>query len=234
MMKKFCLLLVLLLLVCSLATANAALVVTNGDFETGGGENIDNVTGWFDDNTGSFWESAWQTNASWITPNATNVVVFCAWNTVAGNSLAGSYLYQGIGTSAGESSVTIGFDWGHPDDVAAGRHDGMTVSVFASNGSFVPDDTIDIYGAAGVTLLDSASYDHVALGTDGEIFPVVVALNISGANVGDKIFLRFNNYLPEAGADPWPVLDNVRIVPEPATTMLLGLGALALLRKRRS
>ncbi|MBN1973876.1 MAG: LamG domain-containing protein, partial [Sedimentisphaerales bacterium] len=60
------------------------------------------------------------------------------------------------------------------------------------------------------TLLDYASYDHVALGTDGEIFPVVVTLDLSKANAGDEIFLRFNNYMLEGG-DPWPVLDNVQI-----------------------
>ena len=150
-----------------------------------------------------------------------------------GDPLAGSYLYQSIGVSSGESSVEIRFDWGHPDDVAAGRHDGMTVSVFASDGSFVADDSVDVYGAAGITLLDQASYDHVALGTDGEIWSEVATLDLSGASVGDEIFLRFNNYLPEAGADPWPVLDNV-LIPEPSTFALggLGLALLAVFRRR--
>lgn len=222
---------VVLMCFCMAAAANA-LTVTNGDFETGGGSNIPDVTGWYDNSTANFWENAWQTNASWITPNGTNVVVFCAWNTAEGDPLAGSYLYQSIGASAGESSVTIGFDWGHPNDAGAGRHDGLTVSAYASDGTFVAEDAVDIYGAAGVTLLDSASYDHVVLGTDGEISPVVVTLDLSGANAGDEIFLRFNNYLPAAGADPWPVLDNVQIVPEPITMALLGLGGLLIRRKR--
>ncbi len=215
-----------------LASLANAMTITNGDFETGGGENITDVTGWYDNNTTGFWEDAWQTNASSITPNGTNVVVFCSWDTVDGDPLAGSYLYQSIGTSAGESSIMIGFDWGCPDDVAAGRHDALTVAAFASDGTFIADDLLDVRGAAGVTLLDSASYDYIALGTDGEIFPVVVTLDLSGANAGDEIFLRFNNYLPEVGADPWPVLDNVHIVPEPATLALLGLGGL-LMRKRK-
>lgn len=214
--------------------AKADLVITNGDFEANAGPSTPDVTDWYDNNAGGFWEDAWQSNDSWITPNGSQVVIFCSWDTVEGDPLAGSYLYQSIGTSSGESSVTIGFDWGCPDDVAAGRHDALTVSVLASDGSFVANDANDVLGAAGVTLLDSASYDYVALGTDGEIFPVVVTLDLSGANVGDEIFLRFNNYLPVAGADPWPVLDNV-LIPEPSTFALggLGLALLAVCRRRK-
>ncbi len=142
--------------------------------------------------------------------------------------MTGSYLYQSIGTSEGESELKIGFDWGHPDDTAAGRHDGITISAWAMSAL---GNSVDL--AAALNLLDYASYDHIALGTNGEIFPVVVTLDLSGANAGDEIFLRFNNYLPEAGADPWPVLDNVRVVPEPATMILIGLGSLALLRRRK-
>ena len=207
-MKK-CVVVLLVISVIS-ATGQAELAITNGDFETGGGENIPDVTGWYDNSAGGFWEDAWQTNASWITPNGSNVVVFCSWDTVEGDPLAGSYLYQSIGTSEGESELTIAFDWGHPDDVAAGRYDGLTVSVLASDGSFVADDATDVIGAAGITLLDSASYEHVALGTDGEIFPVVVELDLSGANEGDEIFLRFNNYWVTS-TQSWPILDNVEI-----------------------
>ena len=192
--------------------ANAELVITNGDFEAGAGAgDTENVSLWYDDLSANFWESAWELDRAGVTPNGSMVVVFCSWNTVEGDPLTGSYVYQSIGTSTGESSVTIGFDWGHPDDAAADRHDGLTVSVLASDGSFVASDGNDVLGAEGVTLLDSASYSHVSEGTDGEIFPVAVTLDLSGANEGNEIFLRFNNYLPEAGADPWPILDNVQI-----------------------
>jgi hypothetical protein len=193
--------------------AKAEFVITNGDFEAGAGAgDTENVSLWYDDLSTNFWESAWELDRAGVTPNGSMVVVFCSWNTVEGDPLIGSYIYQSIGTSSGESSVTICFDWGHPDDAAADRLDGLTVSVLASDGSFVASDGNDVLGAEGVTLLDSASYSHVSEGTDGEIFPVVVALDLSGANEGDEIFLRFNNYLPEAGADPWPILDNVKII----------------------
>ncbi len=206
-----------------------ALTITNGDFETGGGENISNVTGWYDYNVGGFWEGAWQTNASWITPNGTNVIVLSANGSSAEDPLAGqSYLYQSIGIAAGQTSVMIGFDWGHPNDTGAGRHDKVTVSVFASDGSFVAGDNTDIYGVAGVTLLDYASFEHVRVspaGTIDEMWSVVATLDLSDANVGDEIFLRFNS------ASEWPVIDNVHIVPEPMTLALLGLGGLLTRRK---
>ena len=215
-----------LMCMCGVSMAHA-FTITNGDFETGGGENISNVTGWYDFNTGGFWEGAWQTNAPWITPNGTNVIVLSAYGSSTEDPLAGqSYLYQSIGTAAGQTSVKIGFDWGHPDDVGPGRFDKVTVSVFASDGSFVAADNTDIYGAAGVTLLDFASFEHTALATGGEIWSVVANLDLSGANVGDEIFLRFNS------ASEWPVIDNVYIVPEPMTLALLGLGGLLIRRKR--
>ena len=41
----------------------ADLVITNGDFETGAGvnESIADITDWYDNNAGGFWEDAWQT-----------------------------------------------------------------------------------------------------------------------------------------------------------------------------
>ena len=204
---------VLLVLMCmGLVSMAQALQITNGDFEAdAGGGSVEAVSLWYDDTSTNFYESAWQTDNGAITPNGTQVIVFCSWNTVEEEPLTGSYVYQSIGTSAGETTLDLRFDWGHPDDVGAGRLDGITVSAWTSDGTFVPGDGVDINGAAGVTLLDSASFTHTSEGTDGEIWSVDVTLDISGASAGDEIFLRFNNYQPVSG-DPWPVLDNVELL----------------------
>jgi hypothetical protein len=202
-MKKICILLV----VCLFSTANAALVITNGDFEINAGPSTPDVDAWYDYSTANFWEDAWQSNDSWITPNGTQVVVFCSWYSAPGEPLTGSYLYQSIGTLEDETELPIAFDWGHPDDVAPGRIDGITVSVWAKSPLPLGDD-LDV--ASAIVLLDYASYSATAAGTDGEIWTQAVTLDLSGANAGDEILLRFNNYnTGEEGADPWPVLDNV-------------------------
>ncbi len=213
--RRRCVLLALLAVGLYLsASAQAEFVITNGDFEAGaGGGDVDNVSLWYDDVGGGFWTTAWECDRAGVTPNGSMIVVFSGFNTVEGDLSAGSYIYQSIGTSSGESSITIGFDWGHPDDVAAGRLDGITIAVYTSDGTTAPGDGVDINGAAGFTLLDSESYNHVAEGTDGEVFPVVVTLDLSGANEGDEIFLRFNN------TSEWPILDNVQIISEAAAPL---------------
>lgn len=207
-----------ILMVFSLIGLAQAFTVTNGDFEIGGGENITDVTGWNDFNgTGGFWEGAWQTNASWITTNGTNQVVL--------SGAGAGYLYQSIGLSAGEASIDVKFDWGQPNDTGAGRVDSVVVSLYAGDGVFVPGDDIDIR-AAGLTLLDTASYTTPASLGGGVMFTDIATLSLAGAGAGTEIFLMF-----DSGAE-WPVVDNVSIVPEPATLAVLGLGVLVLRRKR--
>ncbi|QDU57205.1 hypothetical protein [Aeoliella mucimassa] len=220
------------------SVGSAALVVTNGDFETGGGENLENVTDWSDYNTGNFWEGAWQTNADWISPNGTNVAMFSSFEsddfgTPTNDVNDGSYLYQSFGTADGAASVDIQFDWGAPNDDPGGRELGMTVGIYAYDGStgFTPGDGSDVRGATGVTMLDSASYTLSSTGVDGLVVTERTTLSLAGAGT-QELFLRFNGYIPGT-TEAWPMLDNVSIVPEPASVLMCVLGGIAVLAWRR-
>ncbi len=214
-------------------SASAALTITNGDFETGGGSGIDNVTGWFDKLTGAnFWEGAWQTTNQ--SPNGTNVVVFSSFEaddfgSPTSNTNDGSYLYQLIGTADGATSVQVAFDFGAPNDDPGSRDLGLTVGIYAYDGvgAFTAADDIDVRGGAGVTLLDSQSFTLISTGVDGLISSYSSTLDLSSAG-SQQLFLRFNGYL-NGTSESWPVLDNVSVtaIPEPSTYAAI-LGALTL------
>ena len=202
-------------------SALGQLVITNGDFETGGGANLENVNSWFDFNTGNFWEGAWQSNAQSF--NGTNQIVFSSFEADDFGAPTpdvndGCYLYQSIGTANGADSVDISFDWGAPTDDPGGRFLGMTVGIYAYDGvgAFTAADGTDVRGAAGVTLLDSQSFTIASSTASGQMVTGVVAtLDLSAAG-SQELFLRFNGYLPGTG-ESWPTLDNVSILSGLAT-----------------
>ncbi len=222
--------------------AFAAVALANGDFETGGGENLDNVTGWYDHNSGNFWEGAWQTNASWITPNSSNVAIFSSFdnstsnnNTQSADANQGSYLYQSIGTAEGAPTINVQFDWGAPNDDPGGRELGMTVGIYAYDGvgAFAAADNTDVRGASGITFLGSQSFTLSSTGVDGQVVTELASITVAGAG-SQELFVRFNAF--RAGnTEAWPVLDNVSVVavPEPSMALLAGLGFATLVRRRR-
>jgi hypothetical protein len=226
------------------SSASAALSVTNGDFETGGGNHINNVTGWFEKTTGAgFWEGAWVTNNGGVTPNGTNVIVFSSFQAddfgmPSSNVNDGSYLYQAIGTADGAGAVQVSFDFGSPNDDPGGRVLGLTVGIYAFDGvgSFTPGDDVDARGASGVTLLASESFSFTSTNVDGSISSFSSTLNLTGAG-SQQLFLRFNGYTA-GGTESWPALDNVSVsaIPEPSSVAALAaslaLGCAALRRRR--
>lgn len=230
--------------------AQAALSVSNGDFETGIADEstVATVNGWFSVTTGNFYDNTWQDTRNAAVPTDSQSgfsgQAAAAFSGNAGNNqpsgLNGSWLYQSIGTDATVGSFDVIFDWGDFGDINGNLRDlGMTVSIYESDGSFVAGDNVNINGASGVTLLDSASIS--LLKTAGPANKLVlnqtVNLNVS-SQTGGELFLRFNNW--DAGADsPWLMLDNVQIanvapVPEPSSSILGGLGLAALLVFRRN
>lgn len=211
----------------SATAAHAALSITNGDFAADATQ-TQNVTGWYDRGaTGNWWESTWA--GPTVSPNGTSVLglsyMFATSN----------WAYQGIGTNSDSAtSITVGFDAGSFTDAAGSRDLGVTVSLYKTDGSFVPGDDVDIAGAAGVTLLDSFSW--TALVAPGAMVTGITdSLDLSGASSTDQLFLRFVNFAGATG-EPWTAVDNITIspVPEPGAALLGGLGVFGLMRRRRN
>ncbi|MCA9240573.1 MAG: hypothetical protein KDA37_10250, partial [Planctomycetales bacterium] len=190
----------------------AANLLTNPDFENGGvANNLADVPDWSDSNTGAFFEQTWLGSQSF---NGSNVVIFSSFETddfvaPTPDTNDGGWLYQGIGTANGLTSLDVDFDWGAPNDDPGARNLGMTVAVYAydGTGTFAPGDGSDVRGAAGVTLLDSASFSIASSTAGGQEQTESVSLDLTGAG-SQQLFLRFNNYLPST-TQSWPTLDNV-------------------------
>ena len=226
----------LLLAVCCLflmGIARAELTITNGDFENSAPEsNTWNVEDWFDTYPtadGQLEENNWWWEATWYGPGVSPT----------GSSAMGlSYMfeetnwaYQSIGTnSEGLTELTLRFDVGSFTDANKDRDLGVTVSIYQSDGTFVGADESDIAGATGITLIDS--YSELNMLASGTYITLTATLDLSTANTTDELFLRFENYAGTVD-EPWVAIDNVQIVPEPASLVILGIGSLFLRRKKQ-
>ncbi len=225
-MRKFILYYVVLVLVLVLmsGTAQAVLVITNGDFnDNAPTSNVTNVEKWFDPQAatpGNWWEATWY--GPTVSPNGTSVMGL-SWMWATSN-----WAYQNIGVNdGGLTDLTIQFDVGSFTDAGGARDMGITVEIYQL---FTPGDNADIAG--GLQLIDSVSQTSGAL-LPGEEVTLTATFDLTSANATDDLYLRFSNYATATG-DPWASIDNVKIIPEPATMVLLGLGSLALLRRKRS
>ena len=216
--------------------AHGALMVTNGDFETGApgaGGNAEDVAGWFDGATHpvGFWQDIWHSNNNQP-----------AGQSGAGVGLSGvnnqGFLYQDIGTNDGGATQ---LDWSislgaFTDAGTAVREGTLTVGIYEVTGAYAGGaDGTDVDGAVGVTLVGS---DSVAISRTGGNAAIVEAgsIDISGVNASNNLILRI--YWVGGGpndANGFMSGDDVTIsaVPEPGSLALLGLGGLCVLRRRR-
>lgn len=208
------------------ATAQAGVSITNGDFENDAVQ-TSNVDSWFDTvtvNTANWWESAWA--GPTVSPNGTSVLGLSYNNTTP------NWAYQGIGVNdGGLTDLDLRFDVGSFTDAFEARDMGITLSVYQSDGSFVGADNTDVDGAAGITLIDSVSLTSGSLNA-GDVVTLNTSLDLATANLTDQLYLRVINYATATG-QPWAAVDNLLIVPEPASFALAGFGMAALLVFRR-
>ena len=223
-------------------TANAALTITNGDMENGAtpGANQADAVDWFDtitdgaQNSGYWWESTWYGDQ--VSPNGTSVLglSFMFENT--------NWAYQSLGVNdGGLDSLDLQFDIGSFTDAGSVRNMGLTLSVYSVDGTYAGGaNNTDIDGATGATLVDSVTLGPVDIASGAMLLGQTASLDISGTS-GSELILRLENvpgstYVPGDGSStaggPWVAVDNISIVPEPASLVLIGLGGLAMLRRR--
>lgn len=190
--------------------AQAALQITNGDFETAAqpGDTGD-VSQWSDANPAQFYTACWLKKGG-DSPNGTAVVAMSAIaaNATVNGSGTPSYIYQSIGTADGATSVTVSFQWGSFTGAPV-RSMGITAGIYKSNGSFIAADGTDVLGATGITLVEEKTSLRTSV-AGGALFNESFTFNLTGVGT-DELYLRFNNY-EEAGKDEaWVSLDNVLI-----------------------
>jgi hapalindole biogenesis HpiC1 cyclase-like protein/PEP-CTERM motif-containing protein len=151
-------------------------------------------------------------------------------------------IYQGTdGLYAGLLGAVDPSAWNLTDHtIAAGEIFRLTVD--ASNtytSSVYPSFKVTLYyDDAGARTVGNSETFTLSTGAGGDIgwdtYSIDFDADTMSASIGNKIGIELENATP--GDVSWMIMDDVRldIIPEPATMTLLGLGSLALLKRRRA
>jgi hypothetical protein len=206
MKSKFLAFIGALALILSASTAQAASLITNGDFELNTGRDGGNATGWTKVGAYGIYDGAGNANG----PGT----VFGSWAYVPGNGPNTSFgVYQTLTTIlVAGMSYTLSFQanpWvsGSSNDIRVGNYN---IGSYDDNTSYSSLSLSVIDTPTTDTAWTLRSYTFTALGGEDTVY-FGTALN--------------------SGYD----IDNVSLVavPEPSAALLGGLGLLALLRRRR-
>ncbi len=219
-----------------LTRTSAAVVITNGDFETVGSD-IQDVSGWLDftygsDNGGSSTGKGdlQQGDSNGSIPSAPSG---SNWLNIVDNNSFGvtTGVYQQIGTyEAGVTSYDVSFIMGLRDDAAFNE---IELSLFKGTSGTAADGTTPI--DAGLTIVGSS---HTISFTGGPA-PATASDSknflTTGLSDGDTLWLVLASTDNATGSTQQGLIDNISIaaIPEASSLILLGLGLVGLVAFRR-